>query len=72
MPSISIRAHFDGHAIQLDEPFPLPRNAQLLVTVLSPETIDPEMAAWAEVAASGLARAYGEVEPEYSSADIVP
>ena len=38
MPTIQLKAHFDGHAIQLDEHCELPRDAQLLVTVLpSPE-----------------------------------
>ncbi len=38
MPTIQLKAHFDGHAIQLDEHCELPRDAQLLVTVVpSPE-----------------------------------
>jgi hypothetical protein len=72
VPTISLRAHFDGQKIQLDEPFELPTDAQLLVTVLSPATIEPEYAGWAGLAADGLARAYGDNEPEYSSADILP
>src|SRR5438874_7531682 len=36
MPTISLKAHFDGRAIQLDEPAELPRDARLLVTILSP------------------------------------
>ena len=35
MPAVSLRAHFDGTTIRLDEPYELPRDAQLLVTVLS-------------------------------------
>ena len=34
MPTIRLKAHFDGQAIQLDEQFELPHDAQLLVTVL--------------------------------------
>lgn len=34
MPTIRLKAHFDGQAIQLDEHFELPRDAQLMVTVL--------------------------------------
>ena len=34
MPTIQLKAHFDGQAIQLDEQFDLPCDAQLLVTVL--------------------------------------
>jgi hypothetical protein len=72
MPTISLKAHFDGEIIQLDEPYELPRDAQLLITVLSPQTDNQEMTSWAGLAANGLARAYGDNEPEYSSADIVP
>jgi hypothetical protein len=34
MPTIAIPAHFDGKQIVLDEPYDLPTNAGLLVTVL--------------------------------------
>ena len=34
MPSMSLKAHFDGERIQLDETFDLPRDTPLLVTVL--------------------------------------
>jgi hypothetical protein len=37
MPSVQLQAHFDGRAIQLDEPYPLAVNSRLLVTVLEPE-----------------------------------
>ena len=70
---VSLKAHFDGQSIQLDEPFQLPANAQLLVTILSPvENSDEERASWNEFSQQGLARAYGADEPEYTVADIVP
>ncbi len=72
MPAVSLRAHFDGTTIRLDEPYELPRDAQLLVTVLSTNGSPDERAALASLAAEGLARAYGDNEPESSSADIVP
>jgi hypothetical protein len=72
MPVVSLRAHYDGTAIRLDEPYDLPPDAQLLVTVLSPTTDADEKAAFAALAAEGLTRADGKKEPEYSSADIVP
>jgi hypothetical protein len=68
MPTISLKAHFDGNSIQLDEPFELPRDAQLIITVL-PLSSDRE---WANLSAQGLARAYGDNEPEYSVADTQP
>jgi hypothetical protein len=66
MAAISLRAHFDGKVIQLDEPYDLPADAQLLVTVLSPCTLDAERADWAALSAEGLARAYGNDEPDYA------
>ena len=72
MPVISLKAHFDGKLIQLDEPYELPRDAQLIVTVLSPAAVDDERAGWAALSTRGLANAYGNDEPDYSVADIRP
>ncbi len=73
MPAVSLKAHFDGHSIQLDEPFQLPPNAQLLVTILSPVgNCDDDHASWIELSKQNLARAYDTAEPEYSVADVVP
>ena len=72
MPAISIRAHFDGQNIRLDEPFELQRDAQLLVTVLSAVPGDPTLHGWTELSTNGLASAYGDNEPEYGTADILP
>jgi hypothetical protein len=72
MSAVSLKAHFDGHSIQLDEPFELPPNAQLLVTVLPPTANGDEQSAWSELSHGGLARAYSADEPEYSDADVVP
>jgi hypothetical protein len=71
MPNISLKAHFNGEVIQLDEPYELPRDAQLLVTVLSSPTCYSGMNGWAERSAAGLATAYGSSEPEYSDADLL-
>lgn len=70
MPILSVRAHFDGTNIQLDEPFELPRDAPLLVTVLSSAQEELSKADWSELSKTGLERAYGEAEPEYSTLDI--
>lgn len=72
MPAISLKAHYDGQAIRLDEPYDLPQDAQLLVTVLSTAADDGRPTGWPEFSAAGLSRAYGEQEPEYSAADILP
>jgi hypothetical protein len=69
MPAVTLKAHFDGKEIVLDEPFDLPTDSPLMVTVL-PREDSVESAQWYALAAQGLARAYGDDEPEYSVADI--
>ena len=68
MPTISLKAHFDGNVIRLDEPYEIPRDAQLLVTVLTSSSPSD----WSELSAAGLSRAYGDDEPEYTAADLQP
>ena len=65
MPTVSLKAHYDGKSIQLDEPFDLPANARLMVTLL-PSATDTDREGWSILSAESLARAYGEDEPEYS------
>jgi hypothetical protein len=72
MPSVSLKAHYDGKAIRLDEPFDLPEGAQLIVTILDAAQPDQERAAWLDLSARGLVRAYGDSEPEYSIEDVIP
>ncbi|MBK8639833.1 MAG: hypothetical protein IPN92_16735 [Chromatiaceae bacterium] len=69
MPAVTLKAHYDGRAIQLDEPFTLAPDTRLLVTVLEPGT-DTTRALWATLSARGLARAYGDDEPEYGPDDL--
>ena len=71
MPTISLKAHYDGKTIRLDEPFDLPEGAQLIVTVLEAQP-DGERAGWIDLSSRGLARTYGDSEPEYSIADVLP
>ena len=76
MMTVTLRAHFDGKHIVLDEPYEIPANALLEVTVLaageSPLERGRELADWAAVSAWSLARAYGDDEPEYTVADLKP
>ncbi|MDT4898212.1 MAG: hypothetical protein QOH25_3289 [Acidobacteriota bacterium] len=65
MKTKTLRAHFDGKQILLDEPFELEPNAELIVTVL-PKSSDGERDDWARLSVESLARAYGDDEPEYS------
>ena len=67
MPTVSLKAHYDGKSILLDEPFQIPTHSELMVTILAPH---PEKKEDESLAISSLARAYGDNEPEYSRTDI--
>jgi hypothetical protein len=69
MPAVTLKAHFNGKQIVLDEPFDLPPDSPLMVTVL-PKEDSSEDAQWLDLAADSLAKAYGDDEPEYSVADV--
>ena len=62
MPPVVLKAHFDGREIKLDEPYDLPPNARLIVTVLPAGMEDAD---WRALSLNGLARAYGDDEPDY-------
>ena len=65
MEAKTLRAHFDGRQIVLDEPSELEPDTKLLVTVLPKQQADDERAPWLELSAGGLAGAYGADEDEY-------
>ncbi len=68
MNSITLRAHFDGHQIILDEPDKLDElqpNTPLIITALSTGNNDIEREEWMNMAMSRLAEAYGADEPDY-------
>lgn len=68
MKIVTLTATFDGERIQLQENYPLPLNARLLVTVL-PESSDEEKTFrdfWRQVSAQSLSRAYSPDEPDYT------
>ena len=69
MRTVSLKAHYDGKTIQLDEPFDLLPNTRLMVTVLPPMT-DTDREDWSNLAVANLARAYGDDEPEYSVTNV--
>jgi hypothetical protein len=66
MNTISIRAHFDGEKIRLDEPFQLEPDSELIVTVLPKCVREPESDAWLRFSGARLEDAYGADEPDYS------
>ena len=76
MISVTLKAHYDGKHIVLDEPFQIPVDAPLMVTVLAPSAAERglgrEHTSWSALSAENLARAYGSDEPEYSLADLIP
>ncbi len=68
MPTVALKAHFNGAHIVLDEPFDLPPLSPLNVTLL-PEP-DTDRADWEALAVESLTGAYGPDEPDYSLHDI--
>jgi hypothetical protein len=66
MSLVTIRAHYDGSSIQLDEPITLCPNSKLLVTVLEIESVDDsERSDWRRTSQVAMSRAYSDEEPEY-------
>jgi hypothetical protein len=74
MPIIAIAAHIDGKQIVLDEPYDLPINASLLVTVLPRTDGDETESAWLKSASSSDAFAFlaDEAEDIYTLSDGHP
>jgi hypothetical protein len=62
MENVTLRAHYDGSQILLDEPFELQPDTKLLVTVIQPSETEQEE--WFQFSAQCLDAAYGD-EPEY-------
>ena len=69
MKTVALTAHFDGEKVQFDEPCHIEANARLVVVVLPS---DDERHAWSRFSAAQLAKAYGNDEPEYTTADLRP
>ena len=69
MPAVTLKAHFNGKEIVLDESFDLPTDSAL-ITVL-PKQDSAESDEWPSIAASALEKAYGLDEPDYSASDLI-
>ncbi len=69
MRAVTLKAHYDGERILLDEPFEIPPNSALMVTVLAgaQEVMGND---WIEAAERAFSTGYGEDEPEYTAADL--
>ena len=61
MQPVTLRAHFDGEHIQLDEEFELQPGTPVMVTVPA----DLEREDWLRFAGQCFEAAYGDDEPEY-------
>ncbi len=75
MPTVTLQAHFDGRQIVLDEPYNLPANTPLMVTVLSSAPTDHEAEeAWLHAASTSEAFAFlaDPAEDIYSRNDGEP
>jgi len=74
MPTIALQAHFDGQRIVLDEPYDLPANASLMVTVLPPAADADSEEAWLKAASASEAFAFlaDPAEDIYTAADGEP
>ena len=69
MSLVTLKAHYNGEQIVLDEPCDLPANTPLMVTVSTPE-LEREREEWNKFSLQGFARAYSDNEPEYTLADV--
>src|SRR5436305_15116532 len=65
METRTLRAHFDGNQILLDEPFELEPNTELLVTIL-PKASEEDGEGWARFSMESFTSAHGDDEPQYS------
>ena len=71
MSTLTLKAHFDGEHITLDEPFKL-QPGTLLTVIVTSTPDDLEDVELLQTAIAGLAQAYTDDEPEYTLADIKP
>jgi hypothetical protein len=69
MPAGTLKAHFDGKRILLDEPFEIPANTRLMMTAL-PATEAAAGTDWIHAVSKAFSGAYGPDEPEYGLDDI--
>jgi len=66
MKAVTLRAHFDGESLRLDEPCALDRDTPLSVTIRPGREEAEDRASWSLWAATSLSGAYADDEPEYS------
>ena len=74
MPTVTLQAHYDGRHIVLDEPYPLPANAPLMVTLLPAAADTDSEEIWLRAASASNAFAFlaDPAEDIYTPADGEP
>ena len=74
MPTVTLQAHYDGRHIVLDEPYDLPANAALMVTLLHSTSDAESEETWLRAASSSDAFAFlaDPAEDIYTVADGEP
>ena len=68
--TITVRGHYDGKQIQVDEPINLAPGTPLIITVLPLQAGMQDSEFWSLLAQDSLERGYGNDEPEYNVAMI--
>ena len=71
MSVITLKAHYDGKHVCLDEPIDLALNTPVLVAITQLDAVDKDRAEWFALAQAAFARVYGDDEPDYSNAVIL-
>ena len=70
MPSMTLKAHFNGDRVIFDEPAQLKPDTKLLVTIL-PDSPGERSSEWFQMAESSFDSAFGDDEPSYGAENLV-
>ena len=60
----------DAQHLKLSKRLDIPTGSKIFITITPPKDLAAEHEAWALLSSQGLAKAYGDDEPEYSPASI--
>ena len=71
MSFVTVKAHYDGEKVCLDETVDLAPNTEVLVVIPQGDGLDQFRKEWFAHAQAAFARAYGEDEPDYADAVIL-
>ena len=74
MPTVTLQAHYDGEHIVLDEPYELPPNASLMVTLVPAAADSESEETWLRAASSSepFSFLHDSVEDIYTANDGEP